>query len=333
MRACVLGCGSIGTRHIRNLITLGITDLTAYDPVLERRSAVIQEFDITCFETLERVWEAKPHAVVIASPPHLHMDLALAAAARGAHLFIEKPLSDRWEGLDQLMAAVAEQTLVTMVGCNMRFHPGPAKVKSLVDQGRTGKILFARVHTGSYLPSWRPHQDYRKSYSADSRLGGGCILDCIHEIDLVRWYMGEVEQVACMARHISSLDLDVEDVAALMFSHNCGAISEVHLDYVQRTYERGCQIVGEKGSITWDYSNGAVRYFESDTGTWDEFKQDPRWQVNDMYVEELRHFLGCVETRQRTTLPVEDAVAVMGIALAAKASAQSGRFIAPASVC
>src|SRR5262249_30026105 len=152
----------------------------------------------------------------------------------------------------ELKSLVREKKLTSLVGCNMRFHPGPARVKQLLEEEALGKILFARIHAGSYLPEWRPGSDYRSNYAAKAATGGGCLLDCIHEIDLARWYLGEVESVYCCAGHLSSLEMETEDVASLICQHTNGAVSEIHLDYVQRTYERGCQIVGEQGSIFWD---------------------------------------------------------------------------------
>ncbi len=146
-------------------------------------------------------------------------------------------------------------------------------MKQLLDEKRLGKLLFARVHCGSYLPDWRPGTDYRQNYAAREETGGGCILDCIHEIDLARWYLGEVEEVSCTAGHLSALEIDTEDVAILVCRHSNGAISEIHLDYVQRTYERGCQIVGEKGTIFWDFTNKQVRWYDATRGQWEIFDQ------------------------------------------------------------
>ncbi len=214
-----------------------------------------------------------------------------------------------------------------MVGCNMRFHPGPARVKQLLNEDRIGRILYARLHTGSYLPQWRPLTDYRANYAAREETGGGCILDCIHEIDLTRWYLGEVREVVCMAGHVSSLEIATEDVAAIVCRHISGAISEIHLDYVQQTYERGCQIVGEKGSIFWDFSQKQVRWFDGGTGQWTTFSQPDRWEVNQMYVDEMKHFIDSVSSRRPTVLPIPEATAVMQIAFAAKTAAREGRVV------
>jgi len=324
VRALVVGGGSIGTRHLNNLTVLDVSPLAVVEPNAERQKVLCQAGSVLGFSTLEEGLEWKPDFVVIASPSHLHVKQALEVARAGCHLFIEKPLSHTDDGLGELLKEVKSRGLITLVGCNMRFHPGPAKIKELLEQEGIGKVLFARVHTGSYLPDWRPWQDYRKSYSANVAMGGGCLLDCIHEIDLTRWYIGEVEEVFCMAGHLSSLEMDVEDVAALICRHADGTLSEIHLDYVQRTYERGCQIVGEQGSIFWDYNEGAVRWFDAKQDPWKTFGQPKDWQANQMYIDELEHFLDCVRTGSQSTLPVSDAVKVMRVVFAAKASAESG---------
>lgn len=327
MKALVLGGGSIGTRHLRNLRALGVTYLALFEPETQRRDALCQEMGLDGFGRLDHALGWQPDFVLIASPTHLHVEQALEAARRGCHLFVEKPLSHTAEKLYELAREIEQRGLISLVGCNMRFHPGPAKVKELLGRDVLGRLLFARVHTGSYLPGWRPWQDYRQSYSASAAMGGGCILDCIHEIDLTRWYMGKVEEVFCLAGHQSSLEVDVEDVAALMCKHVSGALSEIHLDYVQRTYERGCHIVGEQGSIFWDYNQGTVRWFDAAQGVWHTFAQSQDWQTNQMYVDELRHFLNCVHTGSQTTLPVSDAIEVMRIVFAAKASTACGCMV------
>ena len=327
MKALVVGGGSIGARHLRNLETLGFSQLALVEPEIQRLDGLCQEMGLDGFTRLDQALDWQPDFAIIASPTHLHTEQALEIARRGCHLFIEKPLSHTSGELKGLAEEIELRGLVSLVGCNMRFHPGPAKVKELLEQQAVGKLLFARVHTGSYLPNWRPWQDYRKSYSAHVAMGGGCLLDCIHEIDLTRWYIGEVKEVFCMAGHLSSLEIDAEDVAILICKHTGGAISEIHLDYVQRTYERGCQIVGEQGSITWDYNEGAVRWFDATQNSWRIFAQSEDWQANHMYVDELKHFLDCVYASTSTTLPVSDAIGLMRVVFAAKASAGSGRLV------
>lgn len=326
MKGLVVGGGSIGTRHLNNLRSLGIGPLALVEPDSIRRKVLCDDGMITGFNALEEGLSWDPDLVIIATPTHFHIQQALEVANEGYPLFIEKPLSCTDEGLKELSEEITKRKITSLVGCNMRFHPGPANVKRLLEQKAIGKLLFARIHTGSYLPSWRPSQDYRKSYSACQSMGGGCILDCIHEVDLARWYLGEVENVFCAADHLSSMEIDVEDVAVLICRHAGGTLSEVHLDYVQRTYERGCQIVGEKGTIFWDFNEKTVRLFDAEKSSWTAFPEPKEWNLNQMYIDELKHFLDCVRTDQPTTLPVPEATKVMQVVFAAKESVNSGRM-------
>ena len=322
MKALVVGGGSIGKRHLKNLATLGVAQLALAEVRPELREQVGQELGVEKFATLEDGLNWGPQFVVIATPPHRHIEQALLVAEAGVDLFIEKPMAHRPEGIELLVDTLQRQRCISMVGCNMRFHPGPVRVKQFLDEGRLGPIRFARLHVGSYLPEWRPGADYRQNYAARAESGGGCMLDCIHEIDLARWYMGEPEEVmACTAR-LSNLEIETEDYAFVLVRHTSGAVAEIHLDYLQRSYERGCQIVGENGSLLWDFREAQVRWYDASRREWTEIAQPPGWTLNDMYVAEMRHFLDCVRERKPTMLPVSEAARVMELVFAAKRSAQ-----------
>jgi predicted dehydrogenase len=327
MKGLVVGGGSIGARHLRNLKALGVESLGLAETDVVRRQALAIEHSAESVVCLDDGLAWLPDFVVLATPTHLHAEQPLTIVKGGFPLFIEKPLSHTWSHLAEISEIAERKSLISMVGCNMRFHPGPAQVKELLQEDRVGAILCARLQAGSYLPEWRPASDYRDNYAAREETGGGCILDCIHEIDLARWYLGDVRQVFCMAGHLSSLEIGTEDVAALLCRHTTGTISEIHLDYVQRTYERGCQIVGEQGTIFWDFASQQVRLFEAENRQWVTFPQPAGWELNQMYMDEMKYFVDCVRAGAPTMLPIAEAVAVMQIAFAAKTSAREGRLV------
>lgn len=328
MRGLVVGGGSIGSRHLRNLNKLGVEHLGLVETEASRREAVAAELPVTNFPTLVDGLQWAPDFVVVATPTHLHLQQTLPVVRAGVPVFVEKPLAHSAAGITELADLIESKKLTTLVGCNMRFHPGPATVKHLLEEKRLGKVLFARVHVGSYLPEWRPNTDYRRNYASRIETGGGCIMDCIHEIDLARWYLGEVHSVFCCAGHLSSLEIETEDVAALVCRHCSGATSEIHLDYVQRTYERGCQIVGELGSIFWDFNSKIVRWYDATNQRWTQYSQPESWEVNQMYIDEMKHFLECLAQRRETTLSIPEAAVLMRVVFAAKASAERGMMIA-----
>lgn len=324
MNFLVIGCGSIGKRHIRNLIALQAGNITAYDVMAERCLEVKEQFGVEIFDSLDEAWTRKPDVVLIAVPTNLHVPLALEAAGHGCHLFIEKPLADRLDGVDSLLDLLKKRNLISLIGCNMRFHPGLKKVKDLLEKTVVGRVVAARVEVGQYLPDWHPWEDYRKSYSARRELGGGIILDAIHEIDYIRWLLGEVEAVACFAGKFSRLEIETEDTAGILLRFSGGAIGEVHLDYVQRTYSRTCRIIGDEGTIHWDYVQGEVRWYVASDNRWQTHPNSPGWEPNQMYLDEMKHLLCCLAGQEKPVLDAFEAKRVLEIALAAKASAESG---------
>jgi len=323
----IIGCGSIGKRHIANLLTLQAGSILAFDPEPERRRDVASRFGIGVTGTLEEAWRHSPDTVLITAPTNLHLPLAMEAAARGCRLFIEKPLADRMDGIPDLLRHISERKLVTLVGCNLRFHPGLRRVKDLLEDGAIGRAISARVEFGQYLPDWHPQEDYRRNYSARLDLGGGIILDAIHEIDYIRWLLGDVNSVACIAGRLSGLDIETEDTAAILLRFDSGPIGEVHLDYVQRAYSRTCQIIGEEGTVRWDFAAGTVRWFSAARGTWQVYENPAGWEPNRMYLDEMSHFLQCLYGDAEPELDAFEAAKVLGIALAAKTSAATRKFI------
>jgi predicted dehydrogenase len=326
-RFAVAGCGSIGKRHIKNLLALEAGTVLAFDVQAERRREVGAALGVETLATIDEVWAREPDVLLVTVPTALHMPLALAAAQRAIHLFIEKPLASRWEGVERLLASVWERDLVSLVGCNLRFHPGLARVKQLLDENAVGRPIAARVEVGQYLPDWHPWEDYRRGYSARAELGGGVILDAIHELDYIRWLMGEVTGAVCLAGKLSDLEIDTEDTAALLLRFGNGAIGEVHLDYVQRAYSRTCQIIGTEGTIHWDYAAGQVRWYSAHARQWNDWCNPPGWDANQMYLDEMKHFLACLAGEAKSQLDVAEAARVLRIALAAKESARERRWI------
>ena len=325
MRFLFAGCGSIGSRHFRNLWRLGERDIILSDISSGRLAELRKEFGVEVFEDFDAALEQKPEVVFVSLPTHLHIPFALKAAQAGCHLFIEKPLSHTMEGVEQLLDIVRQKKLVTIVGCNMRFHHGPSTIKRLLGEGAIGRVISAFVEFGQYLPDWHPFEDYRRSYSAQRSMGGGVVFDLIHEIDYVRWFFGEVEEVFSYGGKLSNLEIDTEDcVNVLMkFENNLSAV--IHLDYVQRSYARSCKVIGEEGTITWDITDGPVRFFSAQSKSWTHLDLPQSYDFGQVYIDEMQHFLLCLNKGEPAMLDVFEAKRVTEVALAVKKSMQSGQ--------
>jgi predicted dehydrogenase len=323
MRIAVIGCGSIGNRHIRNLLSLQLADVIAHDKDAKRLSAVAREFGVPGVPSLSEILLAKPDAVVICTHTRFHVALALEAARAGCHLLIEKPLSHNLDHVDELLDEVIKKNLVTLVGCNFKFHPSFLKMKEILDSGVLGKVLSARCQFGQYLPDWHPWEDYRNTYSAQSDLGGGILLDS-HEFDYMTWFLGDMVEVFCLSGKLSNLEIDTEDTAEVVLRFRSGAIGEIHLDYTQRAYQRNYEFFGENGTLKWDFVDRKVWLYAAQEDKWEVFDEPKNYDLNTMYLEEMRHFIDCVQNGKETITDIRCGRKTLQVIMAAKSSAREG---------
>lgn len=321
----VIGCGSIGKRHIRNLKILKAGNIIAHDVDPDQCRNVEVEFGIKTYVNLDEALEQNPNVALICNPTSLHIPAAMAAARKSCHLFIEKPLSHTIEGVDELIEIVEKKKLISLVGCNMRFHHGPRKVKDLIDSGIPGKIYSARIQTSAYLPTLRPN--YKNSYAAREDLGGGCVLDSIHEIDLALWYFGDAMSVYSITRNMGALDIETEELSEIICEFRSGTIGSIHLDYVSRSYERTNQIIGENGSIFWDFMKGSVDVFKGEEDKWDIYDQPWNYDINQMFINELIYFLAHINDNRITFNNVRHAMKSLKFVEAVKQSSRLNKPI------
>jgi predicted dehydrogenase len=323
----VCGCGSIGKRHLRNLLALGVTSAIAADPRPERRHEVEEQFEIETRESLTAALERRPAAALICSPTSEHVPQALEAARAGCHLLIEKPLSHTLEGIAELRLETEARRLHAVVASNYRFHPGLRRLKELIDEGALGRVYCVRAHFGQYLPDWHPWEDYRLGYSAQTRLGGGAVLDRVHEIEYLMWLLGDVRQVFAMIDRLSALEIDSEDAAEIVLRFASGAIGSVHVDYLRRNYTCRLDVTAENGTAEW--------LFERDSLTWysasDKTSNGVAWEArgpNAMYLDQMRHFLRVLAGEEAPEQDLAAAERVVRVALAIKQSGRAGSLLA-----
>jgi predicted dehydrogenase len=325
-RFLVVGCGSIGKRHLGNLLKIGVKDILAFDPVETRRNEIRNDFGVEVVHDFESALEDGVRHVLICSPTSLHLAQSITAARSGCNLFIEKPVSDRLDGVEGLIREVGKRRLQSLVGCNFRFHPGLIKVSALLGANVIGNVVSARAQFGQYLPDWHPLEDYRTGYSARKKLGGGVVLDRVHEIDYIQWLLGEAESVTAMISRRSHLEIDTEDIAEILIGFKNGAVGSIHLDYVRRTYDCSLEIIGDEGTIQWCYQDNRVRWYVAEEKAWHELSW-PKYDGNDMYVEEMKHFIKMLNNEEPSQSDVQNACRVLKIAMAAKRSTEEKKTI------
>lgn len=320
MKFLVVGCGSIGKRHIQNLQCLGINDIIAVDIQEDRRREVETKFGIAAFHDLNSALTYGADVAIICTPNIYHVRDAIQAAKFGCHLFVEKPLSDSLANLDKLANEIEKKQLTSFIGCNFKFDPGMNYTKQLMDKNKIGNIISIRSQFGQYLPNWHPWEDYRKTYSARKDLGGGVLLDRIHEINYLRWLVGEIEEVYALIGHLSHLDIDTEDISEILARFCSGAFGSIHLDYIRPVYDCSLEILGDKGIIQWSFQNHQVRWYKPDEKIW-QSKQWNKYDLNQMYRDEMDNFLRILQGERCIENDVHEGIKDLQIIIAAKRSA------------
>jgi len=266
--------------------------LTAYDAAPAQREAAVAEFPFArVAPTLAAALDGV-HGVVICTPPDSHLDIARLAADHGAHLMIEKPLSQSVEGVEALLRACDSKGLRVLTAYNWRYWPPMLLVEQMLKDGRIGPVRAARTEYAYHLSIRYPGSDYRKFYMADARRGGGCLLDESHAIDYMRWLVGEITEVSAVVDHISSLEITSDDIADLTVRFASGAVGNIHMNLFAWNVHSHFELMGEEGVIQWRRLENEVRLFDLKANRWEVYPSGG--QLNDMYVEEARHFLECV---------------------------------------
>jgi predicted dehydrogenase len=337
MRCLLVGLGGIGQRHVRNLRTLcgDAIDIIAYrvrcdTPLLTdslqvaAAESVEDRYRVRTFFDLNSALAEKPDFGFICNPSSLHVPIALALAEANCHLLIEKPLSDSLDGIDSLIEICERRGLAALVAYQWRFHPLLIRVRSLLEEGALGQLISVQAEVGEYLPGWHPYEDYRRMYAARRDQGGGVILSQIHEMDYLYWLFGAPSRVVAMGGTRSRLGIDVEDTAAILMDMG-GLPVHLHADYLQRPGRRALRIVGDTGVIVADLLAPRLTVFKE--GMLAEEALFEGFARNQLFLDEMRHFLDCVAGKAKPVVTLRDGAVSLRMALAARASLEIGRIV------
>jgi predicted dehydrogenase len=323
MNCLIIGGGSIGKRHIRNLQQLGYTNIAclkrSYDSVFETENKV------KVITAPEAVDSFKPDVVFICTPTSLHTEGIAIAARSNAAIFMEKPLIHNEQALKEATALLQNYPQTFFIGFMLRYHPMIKEIQSLLWQHTLGAVYCARFEFGSYLPYWHPWEDHTTGYAARKELGGGVINTITHEMDLVLSLFGIPETISCTAANFGKLNIDVEEIAEAVFAYPDKLVT-IHVDYLQKDYDRQIKILCDEGSIVWNWHenriaikkhNEEIRYFELKD-----------FDVNQLYLDELIDFMA-LAANKKTHHPLDFNYAVENtkMLLHMHASVETGRKV------
>ncbi|MGY8664975.1 Gfo/Idh/MocA family oxidoreductase [Bradyrhizobium sp. UFLA05-109] len=339
IRIGVIGAGLIGRKHLRKLADHSDYELVGIADVNAKQVAAEQPGARVFADYRELLDEARPQAVIIASPNQLHAENGIACARRGIHILIEKPVTDTLQTSADLTAEVRKAGIKSLVGHHRRHHEQVKTLRALLAEGRIGDVVGVSAIWATHKPA-----EYFKIAPWRSQAGGGPILiNLIHEIDFLRFTIGEINAVEAITAN-RQRGFAVEDTAAALIEFESGALGTFFLSDCAATPWTTEQGLGEAPEFPFSGQSsyrvmgrrGAIEFPSLDQWTQEGDAQD--WnkpiqaQANhaasvDPYVAQLDHFRDVIRDVTPSLQPVEDGARSLLVTLAIAEAATSGRRI------
>ncbi len=285
LKVCFIGVGSIAKRHIKNLQVVCEQRKIKLHMDAFRHSAGKQSL-VDGIETVYHNIAQMPDydIIFITNPTELHLASLKKFHDKGKHFFIEKPVVSQGQ-IDEAKHFCLKEGAVYYVACPLRYNAVIQYIKKNIN---VDDVISVRSISSSYLPDWRPGQDYRETYSAHKSLGGGVSIDLIHEWDYLTYLFGRPEKVKCFIGKKSKLEIDSDDYAIYIAEFG-DKIAELHLDYFGRKTIREIQLLTHDDTIVGDIANNKISFLQS--GEVIEFHEER----DDYQKRELEYFLDVVE--------------------------------------
>lgn len=300
MKLLIIGLGSIASKHISALKQID-PNAELYALRSSKNTNKIQ--GVNNVFSLDLLKELQIDFVIISNPTSAHYETLKSLVSFKIPLFIEKPLFSELDN-GKLVREIQENNIITYVACNLRFLDCLCYAKKYIEEKRINEV---NIYCGSYLPDWRPGNDYRLGYSANKELGGGVHIDLIHEIDYAYWFFGKPKIVTKMFSNVSSLDISANDYANYLLGYDSFNTSVI-LNYFRRDAKRTLEIILDDETILVDilknkvYRNNDV-IFESDK------------TIVDTYEDQLRFFIDEIISKKKKFNTVEEAYEILKICL------------------
>jgi len=310
----IVGGGSIGERHLRCFAATGRVDLSLCEVDPARQQTVADRYQIQArFSKIQDALERKPGAVVICTPAHTHIPIALTAAQSGAHLLIEKPLSTTLDGLAELQREIVLRGLTTFVAYVYRAHPVLTAMRAAIQAGEFGKPVEIVVVSGQHFPFYRPA--YRDTYYRSHATGGGAIQDAItHLINAGEWLVGPVDSLVADADHLLLPGVEVEDTVHVLTRHG-RAMGSFSLNQHQAPNESSITVICERGTARFDMHQGQWSRATRPGDPWQVVLKDDL-ERDTLFARQAEAFLNTIEGSQPPLCTLEEGMQTLRVNLA-----------------
>jgi len=325
---------SMGGAWSRAACTLDNIKLAmVYDLNFEENRRIDKEFyknsGAVIAKNEDEIYKAGLDIIIVASPDHFHAEQCVKALKSGSHVVCEKPLAPTVADCKKIIAAVKQSGKFFMTGQVCRYAPGFILAKRFVDEGRIGKIAFIEseyahdyTHAGGYN-NWRKDPKIKR----EGIIGGGC-----HAMDLVRWIVGDPDEVCCYSNNILLADCawPTADTGIIMGKFPNNVIGKILVSVgAKRPYTMRTVIYGTKGTIICDNTSNHIRIFEQknilETGC--AFATIPVRIGSHNVTAELKEFVSCLDKNKQSPTDVYEGTRTVAFGEAALRSAKEGQAV------
>ena len=281
VKICFFGMGSIGKRHLKNLVkTLNERKIEFKIDVVKRK----KEIDNEVKDYINNIYIADEFIpsfydiVFIVNDTSVHIETLNLMKDYSYNFFIEKPLSLDLNGFE--LKNYKDKKIY--IACPMRYSSVMDYLKKNID---FTKVYSVKAICSTYLPDWRPTIDYRNNYSAKKELGGGVTLDLIHEWDYLTYLLGFPEKIFNLNKKVSHLEISSDDLSIYIAEYK-DKLVEVHLDYFGRIPTRKIELFLKEGTIIGDFIKNTV--------TLENGREIALADEIDDYIKEMNNFLDII---------------------------------------
>lgn len=255
MKYALIGCGRISPNHVMAAIRNNLEIVALCDVVEDNIDDKIAKFDLSpdmhkYTDYKEMLAKEKPELIAIATESGKHAQIALDCIEAGCNLIIEKPIALSLADADMIIAK-AEEKGVKVCACHQnRFNKSIQKIREAVEKKRFGKMFYGTAHI-----RWNRGYEYysRAKWRGTWEQDGGALMNqCIHNIDLLRWMMGDdIVEVIGMTDNLNHGYIQAEDlgIALVRFANGSYGIIEGTTDVYPRNLEETLYLFGEKGTV------------------------------------------------------------------------------------
>ncbi|HZQ21630.1 MAG TPA: Gfo/Idh/MocA family oxidoreductase [Terriglobales bacterium] len=322
-RILIVGAGSIGERHTRVFRQLGVP-VAVVDPRRTLANQIAHKYG--CFNSYGHIEEVPLHefdAAVICTPADSHVPLADRCAHAGLHLLVEKPFAAALDGVENLISFCHSRSLVLAVAYVLRTHPTLVRARELVLERKLGQLLVIQAACTHHVANARP--DYKQTYFAERRSGGGVIFDLSHELNYLEWIAGPMELLHCRTSTFELLEVPTEGEADLLLRVADRAAVNLHLSACDWNSRREFHITGTEASLTGNLLTGNLAL--SHLGGQEQWCDEVR-ERDALYRDQANAFMACIHQGITPPCSGEAGLQTLSTCLAALERADEYRFSA-----